>query len=365
MNILIIGGSNSLVKNGYVYSLYDCLSIRNEIKIQQLSVGGTTSLSAIGRITENYNGQNYDYILYEYSINDNGHFSWRKNGIDSYILCFQLLLQTVKELYPSAIFIPLIFAAENNFVPRQNSFQKLQIDIFNRMGIKYIDIQEYLFQTFFERKPSWLYKDTAHYNSPYTTEIIGSYIARRILEMRINLNKGGVKLSEVNIKLLNKTEYNIKYLPSSNMVRYMTGEYEALSANNKLMNLEFIRMYPGSKLNIDANMYPIALYIKSDKNHYYGKLKFNDDINNKAEICFSICHADTSVLPFIYTSIPVPLLTDTNLRRNFGASNFELEVIDRLPNGIPINSFDCFIEMEPNNDRYLDLLGILFISNRE
>jgi len=76
MNLLIIGGSNSIMSNGYLdYALLYLRALYGDyVFATNISVGGTTSLSAIGRLYETFTNADFDYVIYEYSINDSGHF---------------------------------------------------------------------------------------------------------------------------------------------------------------------------------------------------------------------------------------------------------------------------------------------------
>lgn len=362
MKLLIIGGSNSLVSDGYVKYLHESLRELTDVSVKQISVGGTTSLSAIGRLNETADGSSVDFILYEYSINDAGHFSWRENGADSYLLCLQLLIQTAARLYPSAVLVPLLFASEHNFsATAANPFHDMQLAAFSSLSLPFIDVRQYLSCTFLGKKPAWLYKDAAHYSAPHATSLIGAFIAKRLLDLE---GEGAQPLSMTLASLAligGNRKYEIFYIPAVNLVSHITGKVAITHIANRLMILSFLRMHPGSKLYIKSEMFPLALYLKSDPQHGFARLTTSSESGLNGTLSFPTRHADTSVLPFIYTSIPVPLLFGQSLRQEFGPSHFELAVEKRGAGAASVSMFDCFVDDRRDGpENYLDLIGILF-----
>lgn len=115
MRILIVDGSNSILEDGYVSYLKKSLSNYSNLEIKQISVGGTTTLSAIGRLHDSFDNESFDIILYEYSINDMGHFGHREDGAISWEFSFYLLVKTAASLYPNAILVPLVLVGEQHF----------------------------------------------------------------------------------------------------------------------------------------------------------------------------------------------------------------------------------------------------------
>ncbi len=101
--IFVIGGSNSLMKNGWVSKLKTDFSDR--VEIVNLSIGAATSLMAIYRILS---GQIPDgsTVVWEYAINESNHF---KNGqsVSSLLYGVDWLLTLCARR--SIRFIPLIF----------------------------------------------------------------------------------------------------------------------------------------------------------------------------------------------------------------------------------------------------------------
>jgi len=363
LRILVIGGSNSLVTGGYLEFFEKYLAEQVEIEITNISVGATTSLSAVGRLYETFNAVGYDFILYEYSINDTGHFSVRENGINSYFFCFQLVIEAAQNLYPKSIIVPIIFASEHFFsYPESNPIAISQREIFKLLSLQYIDIKEYLANIFLNKKPFWLYKDSAHYAAPIATSIIGNFIAYKILEL--NAKKDVVRLVDININNIPgyKQTKHI-YLPAINLMEYFSGNFQKISISNNIMNIDFIRMKEISKFEFNSEFFPLVIFIKSDSFHSNINLRFKNNENLK-NMQISTLHEDTKTLPFVYSSIPITLLDSNTLIHSYNSSHFEISVNSNEKTTQRV-SFDCFKNIENKNfESYFDFVGILLVERK-
>ncbi|TFW31094.1 SGNH/GDSL hydrolase family protein [Duganella callida] len=362
MRILIIGGSNSLLKGGYVQGLAQSLQSYADAEIVQISVGATTSLSAIGRLHETFNGQPADFILYEYGINDAGHFAPRPGGAESWLLCFHLLLKVAARLYPSAVLVPLVLAQQQHFsaaVP--NPIYDAQIRAYQELALQVVDIRAWMSALFLGRAPDWMYRDPAHYETPQATSIIGALVAQRLLALK--LHGGAEPLSETAARLQSLSPFaktEVMYVPALNLQQFTQGPVTPGHVGNRLMQLDYLRMLPGSRLDLHSEMFPLALFLKSDPHHDNFQLDLTTPEGLAIHTRVVTRHADTETLPFIYSSIPLPLLWSHSLLMHYGASQLGLSV--PLDAGGAQSGFDCYAPGLPGApERHLDLVGLLLL----
>jgi len=361
MRILIIGGSNSLLKGGYVQGLAHSLQGYAEAEIVQISVGATTSLSAIGRLHETFNGQPADVILYEYGINDAGHFAPRPGGAESWLLCFHLLLKTAARLYPSAVFVPLVLAQQQHFsMAVQNPIYDAQIRAYQELALPYIDVRAWLSSLFLGRAPEWMYRDPAHYDTPHATSIIGALVAQRLLTLKA---QNAEPLAATMARLQQASPFakmEVMYIPAVNMQQFISGPVEPGHIANRLMQLDFVRMLPGSRFDLNSAMFPLALFLKSDPHHDALQLELSTPEGLAINTRVATRHADTETLPFIYSSIPLPLLWSHSLLMHYGASQLAVSVPQDT--GGAQTGFDCYAPGLPGApQRYLDFVGLLML----
>jgi len=364
MKILIIGGSNSLLSGGYVTQLRQSLEGHGGADIVQLSVGATTSLSAIGRLHEHHalaGAQQFDVIVYEYGINDAGHFAPRADGAESWRLCLHLLLKAAAALYPSAIFVPLVLAQRRQFAAAAaHPFYDAQIAEYAALQLNCLDIRAFMAALFMERLPDWLYRDEAHYDAPQATSIIGALLARRLLEL---VAQRVENVAQTCARMQATSPYatlNLMYVPAVNLQQFTSGPVQAARVENRLMRVDYLRMLPGSRLELRSAMFPLALFLKSDAAHDALQL----DLATEAGLSFSARvatrHADTEAYGFIYSSIPLPLLWGDTLVAPFGPSTLAVGVPAQA--GAAQVGFDCYAGGKPGApERYLDLVGILLL----
>lgn len=360
MRILVIGGSNSLLKGGYVHGLAQALQGHVEAEIIQVSVGATTSLAAIGRLHETFTGAPVDVILYEYGINDAGHFAPRPGGAESWLMCFHLLLKTAAQLYPAAMFVPLLLAQQAHFpatVPLP--FYDAQLAAYRELGLDVIDVRAWLSALFLGRAPDWMYMDPAHYAAPHATSIIGALVARHLLKLR---QQPVPPLSAALERLLAHSPYatlEAMYVRAPNLQQFCSGPVQRIQSGNRLMQLDCLRMLPGSRLQLNSAAFPLALFLKSDRGHQCLQLELSTPEGMQFNACVATRHADTETLPFIYSNIPLPLLWGNSLLMHYGASQLTLSVPAQQAG--PLAGFDCYLPGQAGAANHLDLVGLLML----
>ena len=363
MKILIIGGSNSLMTDGYVSHLHRTLQAQTGVDIVQISVGATTTLSAIGRLFETHGStQQVDVVLYEYAINDAGHFARRAGGEESWLLCLHLLIKTVARLYPSAIFVPLILAQQQHFsASAPHPFHDTQLRAYEALKLSPIDIRAWMSALFLGRAPDWMYRDEAHYSAPHATSIIGALVARRLLEL---VAARAEPVSAVCQRMLADSPYaktELIYVPAVNLQQFTSGPVQVSHVVNRLMRVDFLHMLPGSELTLRSEMFPLALFIKSDRHHDALQLGLRTPEGLHIDTRVATRHLDTDSYSFIYSSIPLPLLWSQSLLTPFSASTLTVGVPHEA--GGARVGFDCFAPGAPGaTDRYLDLAGVLLLA---
>jgi hypothetical protein len=353
MKILVIGGSNSLLKGGYVQQLAQSLQGHAEAEIVQISVGATTSLSAIGRLHETHGGTPVDVILYEYSINDTGHFAPRPGGAESWLFCLHLLLQVAARLYPSAVFVPLVLAQQQHFSSAApHPIYDAQLRAYQELALPFLDVRAWMSALFLGRAPD--------YDAPHATAIIGALVARHLLTLKA---QGAEPLSATAARLQTVSPFarlQALYIPALNLQQFSSGPVQPGRVANRLMQLDYLRMLPGSRLDLNSEMFPLALFLKSDPQHDALQLELSaaDGLAFNGRVATR--HADTETLPFIYSSIPLPLLWSHSLLMRYGPS--------RLGVSVPVEAggaqvgFDCYAGGKPDAaERHLDLIGILML----
>ncbi len=327
-------------------------------EIVNLSAGGTTSLTAIGRLYSESAYQKFDLILYEYSINDTGHFFPRIDGATSWMLAFQLLIETCAKLHPNAVFLPILLSEARFFhTTNINTIYDAQIEIFNYLQLQFIDVRQYMYDLFGGNMPAWLYKDGAHYSKPFGTDLIGAFVVKKI-ETTLYSSQNFVK------DTWHQFFKSSSYLPISSEFLTPARIFDSsslLTEKNSLMTVSYRRLEKNMGIRISLDAFPLALFIKSDAKHAVLNVGIDspDFLGHGTISSVSTCHADTNHHKFIYTSIPIPFLFSQSLLNIGGATTLEIFVPTDW-NKWSIRSFDAFIINE-EFENYCDLAGILTV----
>jgi hypothetical protein len=354
---------------GYVGAMEDSLRNQAAVDIVQISVGGTSSLTAVGRIFELFGSgtsEAVDIVLYEYSINDNGHFAWRPDLAHTYLLCLDLVIRAAAKFLPGAVFVPLIFASKHSSsTDIRDPFYELQTSLFSALSLPCIDVRKWLHEKFAGRLPDWLYSDPFHYAIPDATSMIGAYIASRVQDIHRNCCE---TLSITDQRLGASSPFSnleVLYVPGQKLSSVAHGPWRLDRASNSAMDIEYLRLLAGGGLSIASKYFPLVLYLKSDAHHGLARLTLSGPDGQSTSFYLGTRHADTAQFPFVYTSIPLPLVLGNSMRTRFWPTTLTIAVDKQQPAAEPIGQFDCFDVLSAQApDPYVDLAGILFVGQR-
>jgi len=351
--------------NGYVSYLRSALDGDRDVVIKQLSVGGTTTLTAIGRLYDTFCHEKVDVVLYEYAINDWGHFSPRPNGFDSFMISYCMLVNTLAELYPSAILVPVLLQHELCFddVGRRWFSDRL-VTVFSDLGMPFVNVGGWLNDFFMNMKPSWLYHDPAHYSEPAAVSLIGNLVAREVLDIE---KRGAEEISSLRGRLADyhwAAGLKLSYVPARDLLKFVEGgRAELMVYENRLIKVEHLRICAGAGLSLNRRDYPFVLYVKSDSMHRSAHLSLSNPSGGTSTYLFSTKHFDVGGKPTVFSSIPVPFLFGHELDVDYPPTSLCLRVPVELPAEEPFRQFDCFVDTRDMEDPgYLDVSGILFVS---
>lgn len=158
MRIIIVGGSNSLVRNGWTKYLPDHFPG----EIVNLSIGATTTLTGIYRLLQGITLQKGDVIVWEYAVNEIKHiergYVWK--DLLKYI---EYMIKISRDA--QAAFAPVIFTTKQEEVKaKRHPYFAGLIDLFATYGVAYFDLsREYRALHKVETAPEEIYRDAVHY----------------------------------------------------------------------------------------------------------------------------------------------------------------------------------------------------------
>ncbi|VWB14931.1 hypothetical protein BME24068_00531 [Burkholderia metallica] len=358
MRVAIIGGSNSVIANGYIGRFASHLSAisGNEVTLDNISVGGTTSLTSIGRLQEITEVP--DVIVLEYSLNDTGHLNHRPDGADLKRLFLEIFFNAAAERFPDATIVPLILSAQPFYrTDIHNQIYDAEIAWYRDRGISFVDTRSWFFDTFGWPIPSFVYSDEAHYHRGCTVAMIGTLLAERVNA----LWQRGPKLGELTRPIsLPGTQTRLKpRFASAKEIAVQTGTGGKLvRIENRHVKADCLTLTAGEQLAIPVSGIPIAVSLASTNAHWYAELE-----HDGRPVALSTRYQDIPEGKFIYSSIP--LLMESNPNQLAAIPRTETIALQtRLtpPSG-QIFTFDGFHDAsrESRHENRLDLAGVLVL----
>ncbi|WP_170606527.1 SGNH/GDSL hydrolase family protein [Ruegeria arenilitoris] len=183
MKICVIGGSNSLMADGYVRPAIEMLKnrARCDIELANVSIGGTFSHFGIWQLLSKRPHLDADVIVVEYVLNDAELSAFR--SVLNWSKTYEGLVRKLRTEAPRAqIICPLLVNRRMASKPKLSSLVSGAVMINMRYGIETIDVNQEIIQRCPMGSPrdaeGW-YRDLSHYAKPFQI-MIGEMLASRI-----------------------------------------------------------------------------------------------------------------------------------------------------------------------------------------
>lgn len=372
MRILVIGGSNSLMGAGYLDRAAQILE-RNlgSLSITNLSVGGTSSFTGLARVFDLPPNAAFDAVLYEYALNDSLIFQKRANGRESVFLAIQLLVAVLAERFPDAAFLPVSFAARPNFaVGVACPIHELTEALWQQTGAAHLDVRAKLSYVFAKDSPDWLYSDALHYSAPHGVDIVGSLVARHVLETMGASSRQTLAELDARIKARPEAQpTGVRCLSAQDLAEQATGDWSLEPRENGVMSLTALRLRPGAEITFTER--PLNLAVLADRRHGFVRLARGDGDGQQVWKLStrSTAAADPRYNPpdkdrFFYSGLPMPLIlqTDPLFRRDFMTYRLTVDP-DGLEDLQSLGFFNFGMDEDLRiPDQTLDLVSALFLT---
>jgi hypothetical protein len=182
VNILFLGGSNTMMKNGYAGELVKALGEYFEVgRVDNLAIGG----SKIGMglyTTLRLAAEPYDLIFSSYSITDFG-FVKKKSKVAVWRWAFESLLGHLRQHSPQARVHNLLLGRRDKTDDKvQLRLFKVSREISDQYGVQTINVDAYLHGLLpVDASDKSLYEDDSHYARPIVSALAGNYVARIVV----------------------------------------------------------------------------------------------------------------------------------------------------------------------------------------
>jgi len=185
MKITVIGGSNSLLKTGYVPIVVNLLEQAQgeAVELNNLAIGNTFSHFGFWQILTKNNHHDSDVIIIEYALNDQELSSSRL--FNQWANIYEGIISKLRKDNPKAqIIAPLFMTRKAIQNPKITTFLSGAALINLRYSIDSIDVTQLLYSLggaqYWDAPKDW-YRDGPHYNKNIQA-IIGKEVVDRIIK---------------------------------------------------------------------------------------------------------------------------------------------------------------------------------------
>lgn len=197
LNIAVVGGSNSLIRDGYLACFQHELEAEHGVRVAtltNLSLGGSSSFFGLAQLCRTGVHRDVHILIVEYALNDSAGFSRKPALYDHWARAYEGILRKALTENPELMVVSLILGQQSGAHRRRICPYSAGIHFMSaRYGAHVIDLNEILAR---EQPDAFdddaLYADVSHYSRPYGVAVVGSIVAREMA--RALQSHGGAKL---------------------------------------------------------------------------------------------------------------------------------------------------------------------------
>ncbi len=287
VNISIVGGSNSVMRNGYAKYLntYIGNKISLETSLKYYSLGGVPNI--FGTIQEyRYDiGANSDIIFFEYCVNDRHAIEIDQYSLELVGKALEGFVRKINKSNLNCLIVILIFGINlDNFYNSPCHLSELYQKIGNHYGLPIIDITKLLSNTHNLEYVKSLYneKDHAHYTRPQGVQIVAQTIVKELKRLKVTDNLQRIKKS-INIQckqlkispIYHDNFEELAFFECFDNGNYFSKPPKISVYQNTVFREKNFTIYQGDSLKFFLKGKLIAIFIKSDLSDGFITIEFD------------------------------------------------------------------------------------------
>jgi hypothetical protein len=363
LKVAILGGSNSLMRNGYTQYLKEYLGekVKKDIHLNYFALGGVPNLyGAIQNIRNNIAAEN-DIIFFEYCVNDRSAIWSNQYSIKLAGLALEGFIRNTKKVNPNCRIIILVFGCNNpKYYRTFCQVSALYEGIAKRYEIPVINITELLLarKNISYIKSLYHKDDAAHYSRPERVKTVAQLITDEIITRNL-INSLQQPLNKYHRVYADNWQF-LKIYDDFNE-NDINGYYEKSVFKNSLFEENLLTIYQGASINLSLQGQLLSLILKSDWYDGFFKIQLGDPKG----FCFAARQLITSSFSSWVTTeekANINLIT-LPVRRAFKCSenqNLSISICPDQPEEFELDWHKTLPKVEPK-DWKLSLIGIVYL----
>ncbi|WP_019504753.1 SGNH/GDSL hydrolase family protein [Pleurocapsa sp. PCC 7319] len=287
VNISVVGGSNSVIRQGYVKSLNNYLGkiTTKPTILKYYSLGGVPSI--FGTIQhERYNiAANSDIIFFEYCVNDRHAIEVNQYSLELAGKSLEGFIKKAQKSNPNCIIVILIFGINLEcFYNNHCYLSELYELIGKRYNLPVLNLTKLLaeYQEIDYVKSLYDTKDHAHYSRPHGVKVVSQKIVNQLHNLGvIDSLKSTIISTREKFKIADTSEIypdnfkNLAFLENFETGKFFSSQPRISVYQNTVFREKNFTIYQGMSLDFLLKGRLMAIFIKSDFNDGFFSIDFN------------------------------------------------------------------------------------------
>ena len=283
LKISIVGGSNSVMRRGYVKYLNSYIeqAASRTTKLEYYSLGGVPNIHGVIQQDRYDIAANSDIIFFEYCVNDRHAVEIEQYSLELVGKSLEGFIRKVQQSNPKCIIVLLIFGINlDNFYDKHCFLSEIYESIGDYYNLPVINITKILSEDYGLDFVKSLYseKDHAHYTRPDGVQIVAKVIIEELIKAKIikQLNSKIKKYQTKNIEPIHADNLeDLAFFENLEDGNYFVERPKISTYRNTVFKEKNFTIYRGNSLNFLLKGKLLAFYIKSDLNDGFITISFD------------------------------------------------------------------------------------------
>jgi hypothetical protein len=284
LRIAIVGGSNSVMRMGYVNHLNRLIGKATDrlTQLNYYSLGGTHSVYGLIQADRQAIAINNDVIFFEYSVNDRYAIEQGSYSLDLAGKVLEGFIRKVRDSNPNCLIVILLFRHLDHFYDDHCQLDDLFGAIAQKYNLPVVDVTASLRQSPDLSQVKALYEesDPSHYSRPQGVETVAQIIADQLNEMGVmqDLRLGKPWVSPQNLPPIYPDNFQgLAFFDRFDQGKFFAEKLDASIYQNSIFREKYFPISQDNALRFLLKGRLLAVFVKADLDHGFIQIEFDND----------------------------------------------------------------------------------------
>jgi hypothetical protein len=284
LRIAIVGGSNSVMRMGYVNHLNRLIGKATDrlTQLNYYALGGTHSVYGLIQADRQAIAINNDVIFFEYSVNDRYAIEQGSYSLDLAGKVLEGFIRKVRDANPNCLIVILLFRHLDHFYDDNCQLDDLFGAIAQKYNLPVVDVTALLRKSPDLSQVKALYEesDPSHYSRPQGVSTVAQIIADQLNQMGVmqDLRLGRPLARSQNLPPIYPDHFQgLTFFDRFDQGKFSAQNLDASIYQNSIFREKYFPISQDNALKFLLKGRLLAVFVKADLDHGFIQIEFDND----------------------------------------------------------------------------------------